>query len=241
MFHNTSIAVSGLAVLHQPRSSSTSWNVGGKIKLVGYLMTNAGLEEGDRILASKAGGTNALISGRFERSGNWNKETLGRSIHKLVQAAPLAADKEIRASLLRFISAHGWKSQLKCMRQVLSDVELPSFHSPPFLYHVRTLVLALFPRWCWWFQSLLEDYRSPFCRAGCHVIGLNETVCVLRCLVYGAKHRGDLTLSIFFLFDSRRKGGRWNHEIHVFTEVGEKRRGIAVIFGMLWRLPGSAR
>lgn len=168
--------------LQQPRSSSTSWNVGGKIKLV-YIhrISYDRLEEGDRILASKAkaGGTYPLISGRFGRSGNWNKETLGRSIHKLVQAAPLAADEGIRASLLRFASAHGWKSQLKCMRQVLSDVGLPSFFSPPFLCHVRTLVLAVFPRWYCSCQSPLEEYRIPFCRAGCHVIGLNETVYAL--------------------------------------------------------------
>lgn len=106
---------------------------------------------GDRILASEEATGGTLISGRFGRTGNWNKETLGRSIHKLVGAAPLAADRGgggIRASLWAFVSAHGWKSQLKCMRQVLSDVGLPRFYSPPSPPdHVPTLVLALFPRW----------------------------------------------------------------------------------------------
>lgn len=79
-----------------------------------------------------------------------------------------------------------------------------------------------------------------------------EWDCALPCLVYGAKHR-DLTLrisffffsfSFFFILTAYRREDGGNREIHVCTEAEDKRRkrrGSAVIFGMLWRLPGSER
>lgn len=84
-----------------PRSSSTSWNVGGKDKAlvciyIGYLMTNAGLEKG---------GIGFLHPRqKLEEHIHWSpvdsdalaieiKRPWARSIHKLVQAAPLAADE----------------------------------------------------------------------------------------------------------------------------------------------------
>lgn len=66
---------------------------------------------GDRILASEEATGGTLISGRFGRTGNWNKETLGRSIHKLVGAAPLAADRgggDSCLSLSRFLRQCAW-------------------------------------------------------------------------------------------------------------------------------------
>lgn len=78
---------------------------------------------------------------------NWNKT---RRLYELVRAAPLAADKRI--SLLRFVSAHGWKSQLKCMRQDASDVWITALVLYTILVPLTCLNFA--------FASVCQDARS---------------------------------------------------------------------------------
>lgn len=91
MFHNVSIAVGGRAGLHQPRSSSTSWDVGEKIKLVcvrakgeRMFQEHRGAAGGTQISQPEAGRRYPEIPARSDQFGNWKKETWGRSAQELV-------------------------------------------------------------------------------------------------------------------------------------------------------------